>query len=89
MSIKVLIYVSIVALHFQKVYVHGVMMHIDGRMHLQEFHIGQERSPAHAEERGEDDLIPRWDEGEIHRLHAGPINNAHLIGIQKFIANLQ
>lgn len=89
MFIKVHSIVIVATLHLQKMYVHGMMMNIDGRMHLQEFHIGQERSPAHAEERGEDDLIPRRDEGEIHRLHAGPINNAHLIGIQKFIANLQ
>lgn len=65
-----------------------MMVHVDGRMQLQELDVGQKRGPAHAEEGGEDDLVPRRHEGEVHRLHARPINNAHLVGVQEFIADL-
>lgn len=65
-----------------------MMINIDMWMQLQEFHIGQECCPAHAEKRREYHLISGRDKGKVHSLHAGPINNADLIGIQKFIANL-
>jgi len=65
-----------------------MMINIDVWMQLQEFHIGQKRGPAHAKKRGEDNLIPSRDKGKVHRLHTGPINNADLIRIQKFIADL-
>lgn len=75
--------------HLQKVYVHGMMVNIDRRMQLQEFHIGQERGPAHAEKGGENYLISGRNKGKVNCLHAGPINNADLVGIQELIANLQ
>jgi len=68
--------------------VQGVVVHIDGRVQLQELDVGQEGGPAHAEEGGKHDLVSRRNKGEVHRLHAGPINNAHLVGVQEFIADL-
>jgi len=65
-----------------------VVVHVDGGMQLEELDVGQEGGPTHAEEGGEYDLVPRRHEGEVHRLHAGPINNAHLVGVQEFIADL-
>lgn len=75
-------------LGLQEVDVDLVVVHIDVGMHLQELDVGQERGPAHAEERGEDDLVPRRHKGKVHRLHAGPINNTHLVGLQEFIGDL-
>lgn len=75
-------------LGLQEVDVDLVVVHIHVGMHLQELDVGQERGPAHAEERGEDDLVARRHEGKVHRLHAGPINNTHLVRLQEFICDL-
>lgn len=56
---------------------------------LHVFHVGHKGAPQHAEEADEDHLVAGGHEGKVDRLHARPIDDAHLVRVPELLLDLQ